>query len=126
MVLPVEENKFKKTVDKIIVNNKTSNIDTNKDSLTYIKFEDHIKNANLSVVFKNNSKIYISNSKLNYLQLKIVPENIIYESDNYNHLNLIFLDSEVKNFELISSQNLDDKKIKLIRSNITLKINEFA
>ena len=121
MVLQVEENKFKKTVDKIIVNNKTSNIDTNKDSLTYIKFEDHIKNANLSVVFKNNSKIYISNSKLNYLQLKIVPENIIYESDNYNHLNLIFLDSEVKNFELISSQNLDDKKIKLIRSNITFK-----
>ena len=121
LVLPVEENKFKKTVDKIIVNNKTSNIDTNKDSLTYIKFEDHIKNANLSVVFKNNSKIYISNSKLNYLQLKIVPENIIYESDNYNHLNLIFLDSEVKNFELISSHNLDDKKIKLIRSNITFK-----
>ena len=72
-------------------------------------------------MFKNNSKIYISNSKLNYLQLIILPENIIYESDNYNHLNLIFLDSEVKNFELISSQNLDDKKIKLIRSNVTFK-----
>ena len=112
------ENKFQKTVDKIILNSENSIIETKKNSLTYIKFEDDVKNANLDIIFKNNSEIYISNSKLNNLQLKIDIKDKNYENYNSNYAKILFLDTEVKNFKLITSEDLDYKKIKLIRSKL--------
>ena len=118
IILPVIENKFQKTVDKIILNSENSIIETKKNSLTYIKFEDDVKNANLDIIFKNNSEIYISNSKLNNLQLKIDIKDKNYENYNSNYAKILYLDTEVKNFKLITSEDLDYKKIKLIRSKL--------
>lgn len=119
LVLPVNENKANKMVNKILINTENAYLNTKNNSLNYIKFNRDIKNANLNITLNNNSKIFISNSELNILKLNINELDLSDEYNNSYYSCLTFLDTVVKNFKLNSMKNICNDKVKYVRSKVT-------
>ncbi len=120
LVLPAIENKINKIVDKIVIKSENSFIETKNNSLTYINFDDEFKNIDLNIKLKNNSKIYISNSKLVNLNLNIDMEKLTKQNNAEDYVCVTFLDSFIENLKLISNKNKCKDNIKNVRSKISI------
>lgn len=119
LVLPVAENIIDMSVNKIIVNKENSDIETRNNSLNYFNFDKNITKAILNIKLNTNSKIYIANSKLKKLVLRIIDQKNENENSNLNNICLIFLDTLIENVELISTVDMCKNNINYVRSKIT-------
>ena len=101
------------------MNKENSDIETRNNSLNYFNFDKNITKAILNIKLNTNSKIYIANSKLKKLVLRIIDQKNENENSNLNNICLTFLDTLIENVELISTVDMCKNNINYVRSKIT-------